>query len=672
MKNMTTRGMSLSLVVSLLLVSAFMLVNGVSRLEASPGDDTRTANQKEKDYVPPVPKTSGTLDLAYGNGPDTLNPILGNDTMSGSIHNRAIESFATRSFEDPSKFVPQVASSWEISKDKMKYTIHLRKNVHFHDVTTPSGETIDPGTATAYDAKFAYEVAMNPGVEAGHMRSYLQRIKSFKVLDEYTIEVTWKEPYFNAKGVTLTFLPIIPEDVYAYDENNEILSHDYSSSEFAEGFNKHWANDKLSGTGPYKLQKWDQGNQFTLTRFKDYYGQKPFMDKVVYHQKEQPITRYREFLSGNLTRVGMPQNIFINKFQGNEKRKKGKLVEEKYDFPSYRYIGWNIRKSLFEDKKVRQAMTHTIPRKEIIEEVLHGMARVTTGPFFFKREAYNHELEPYEYNIEKARSLLDEAGWKDRDGDGIREKKIDGETQKFEFILLHYADSPTYRQIGKIVSSRMEKIGVKVQPAPTKWNSFLTKVQNRNFDACLLGWAMGYASDPYQVWHSSQAGAKGGSNHVGWTDDTTDQLIEKIRKTMDREKRLEMYHRFHKILHENQPYTFLWTSKELAGHHSKLHGVGEEGPSQIRHYALRPGFDMHEWFYAAEEQSPEKRKAYWENFHEKRSQGEVVPMKDPSSLTSKQTKKKDQSDSGGNMLIVLAAGGIFLVLMFFAIKRILG
>ncbi len=222
---------------------------------------------------------------------------------------------------------------------------------------------------------------------------------------------------------------------------------------------------------------------------------------------------------------------------------------------------------------------------------------MTTGPFFFKTPAYNEEIEAYEYSLDRARSLLDQAGWTDDDGNGIREKKVNGKTREFKFTLLHYASSRSYKKVGTQIRGRMKRIGVEVTPAPTKWNSYLTKLRNRNFDACMLGWALGWTSDPYQVWHSSQAASEGGSNHVGWVDPETDKLIEKIRVTMDNEKRRELYHKFHKILHEAQPYTFLWTTKSTAAHWKNLHSIAEKEPSKIPHYAIRPTYDITELYF---------------------------------------------------------------------------
>jgi len=596
--------------VTFLLIAVISLA-AETNVQAKDESSTQT-DPAEDDYTPPEPKKYGaTFNLAYSSTPDTLNPIVSNDTTSGSIHRLTVQTFASRSFEDPDVFEPRLAVKWKPIEGKIGWIIKLREGVQFHPVKpSENAAPIDPGTMTAYDAKFSFEVAMNSGVSAGHLRSYLSRIEVFEVLGKYTLKVVWSKPYFNAKGVTLTSIPIIPEDVYAYDPEGNVLSHDYSSSEFAEKFNKHWANDRVSGTGPYRLVKWDRGNEFVLERFESYYAEsfnthetvydkkpkKPFMERIVLTRVQEQLTQYRMLQGGDLDRIGMPVRIYENRFKSSQRYQNGSLIGEVYDFPAYRYIGWNMRKPMFDDPRVRKALTHAIPRKKIIDEIFYGKGRITTGPFFFKTPAYDDDVEPYPYSLDRARTLLDEAGWSDTDGDGIREKEIDGETKEFKFTLLHYANSRSYKRVGIQVRSQLKRIGIDMTPAPTKWNSFLTKLRKRNFDACMLGWALGWTSDPYQVWHSSQAAAKGGSNHVGWVDRETDQLIDKIRVTMDREKRRGLYHKFHRIMHKEQPYTFLWTTRETAAHWKHIHSIAETAPSQIPHYAIRPTYDINELY----------------------------------------------------------------------------
>jgi ABC-type transport system substrate-binding protein len=570
-----------------------------------------------QNHKPPRPDTDATLNLSYGSDPNTLNPLIANDTTSSEhLHYWTVESFASRDYRNPEKWSPRLATDWKISDDGLRYVIHLREGVQFHPVTTPDGKRIEPGEMTAYDVRFTYQAATNPEVEAGHIRNYWGMIDEVTVKDEYTVEIVWGEKYFNAKAVTLG-MTVIPERVYGYDADGNVISHDYSSSEFAKGFNTHWANGNvISGTGPFRLTEWNRGEGFTMKRFEDYYADDyptpasyhsrdrspkvPLFKQIKYDLIEQPQARYRALLNGDIIHAGLTPTLYVNDLKSESQYENGKIKELIFDYPAYRYIGWNMRKQLFDNKTVRKALTHAVPREEIIEQVFHGYARVQTGPFFYKYPSYNDDVKPYEYNLDRARTLLDKAGWDQKTDAGVRYKTIDGKRVEFSFDMLHYADSPEFSQTASIISDRLKQIGIQMSPDPIKWNEFLETIQSRKFDACIIGWAMGYVSDPYQVWHSSQAGAGAGSNHVGWVHDPTDELVEQIRVTMDPEKRRGLYHEFHKLLHEHQPYTFLWTQKAITAHYSYLHSVGETAPSELPVSSIRPNLDRMKWYIPAD------------------------------------------------------------------------
>ncbi len=630
LKNLT----KISLMVSVLLVSTVYLVgcggggetDDTNKAKQTKQEDASASSSEEfswdvpegQEYTPPRPDTDATLKLSYGDDPNTLNPVIANDTTSSEdLHYWTVESFASRSYRDPETWEPRLATDWEVKDNGLRYIIHLREGVQFHPVETPSGKRIEPGEMTAQDVKFTFQAVTNPGVEAGHLRNYWSMIDEVNVQDQYTVEIKWGKKYFNAKATTLG-MPVLPERVYAYDENNDVISYDYSSSEFADGFNNHWSNSNaVSGTGPYRLENWERGEGYTLKRFEDYYAdryptpasvqrgdtspKKPFFKKITYELIQQPQARYRALLEGDVIYEGLTPTQLEDDLKSESVYKNGTIKVHTFDYPAYRYIGWNMRKRLFENSKVRQALTHTVPRNEIIQQVFHGYARVTTGPFFYKYPAYNDDIEPYEYDLKKARQLLDEAGWNQKTGEGVRFKEIDGEQVPLEFDLLHYADNPDYAQVASIISDRMKRVGIRMTPEPTKWNEFLEKLRAREFDASMLGWAMGYVSDPYQIWHSSQAGAGAGSNHVGWVHDRTDELVTQIRGTMDPDKRRSMYHEFHRILHRNQPYTFLWTQKAIGAYYSRLHSVAETSSDKLPVYSIRPNVDRMNWYLPAEE-----------------------------------------------------------------------
>jgi peptide/nickel transport system substrate-binding protein len=148
-------------------------------------------------------------------------------------------------------------------------------------------------------------------------------------------------------------------------------------------------------------------------------------------------------------------------------------------------------------------------------------------------------------------------------------------------------DSPDTDKLVAGIQEELDLMGIEMTIRKLEWGSFLDRVKNWNYDATVLGWSLGYEQDPYQLWHSSQADMKGSSNAVGFKNEEADGIIEAARTEFDREKRIGMYHRFGEILHEEQPYTFLYCNKGLMAVDKRFQG--------IKIYKLRPGYDVLEW-----------------------------------------------------------------------------
>jgi ABC-type transport system substrate-binding protein len=235
-------------------------------------------------------------------------------------------------------------------------------------------------------------------------------------------------------------------------------------------------------------------------------------------------------------------------------------------------------------------MTHAVPVQTIIDQVWMGLAKPITGPFLPGSSASDDTIEPLAHDLDRARELLEEAGWRDTDGDGVRDKVIDGVKVRAEFELMIYADAPQYKTVAEIIEENCRKIGVKVNITPAKWALMLQKIRKRTFDAAMLGWVLGWKGDPQQLWHSKWADEPDSSNHVAYRNPEVDRLIEELRQTMDEEKQIELYHAIHRIIFEDQPYTFLFQDKATAGYDGRLENV--------RFYKIRPCVDSREWYDA--------------------------------------------------------------------------
>jgi peptide/nickel transport system substrate-binding protein len=276
----------------------------------------------------------------------------------------------------------------------------------------------------------------------------------------------------------------------------------------------------------------------------------------------------------------MTAEQWVRQTKGPEfERKAYKLA---YDELGYSYIGWNMRRPFFQDRMVRRAMTHLIDREGIIKNIRYGLAKIVTGNFYINGPVYDHSIEPWPYDPAEAQRLLDEAGWVDHDGDGIRDKG--GVPFSFEFLIS--SGSTIAEQLATIMQEDLQKAGIEMRIRKLEWATFEQQVQDRKFDAVAMAWSMEIEGDPYQLWHSSQA--EKGSNFVGFVNAEADEMIEKGRREFDAEKRRAMYRRLHAILHEEQPYTFLYCPQQLT--------VVDRRFENVRAYNSRLALEPTEWY----------------------------------------------------------------------------
>ncbi len=193
----------------------------------------------------------------------------------------------------------------------------------------------------------------------------------------------------------------------------------------------------------------------------------------------------------------------------------------------------------------------------MLKKLSFGLGRVVTGPFYVESESYNRDVPILAYDPGQARALLKEAGWEDHNGDGILDKE--GVPFRFEFLIP--SGRASAERTATIIKENLAKVGIDMTIRKLEWALFVKNLDDRKFDAVTLGWVFGFDQDPYQVWHSSQA--EKGSNFVGFKNAEADRLIEQARSEFEEAKRNQLYRRFHQVVDEEQPYTFLYSSPSL-------------------------------------------------------------------------------------------------------------
>jgi len=561
-------------------------------LAAGPGD--------EKTMGGVAPAASDTLMLYYPNDPNTINPIISNDTVSEDFLRWVVLPLAKRSFVDPDKFEPCIAEKWEFDEKNLEFTIHLRKGAKWHPSKFPDGTPIPAKEITSADVKFTYEAIFNKNVDAAAYRSFFEDEDSkdpndktkvkVSVVDKYTLKVKWLKPYFNAEEVTLD-INLMPKHVYSVDAKGEPLSNDVMSEEFAKGFNDHWANSTMVGNGPMMFSVWKKNERLELVRNPDFWGAPFYYSKVVFRNVPNPNTSREMMLNGELDWAAIPDKDLYVQAKDKPQVKDGKVKLAEYDYPGFRYIGWNFKREIFKDRAVRTALAYAVPVQKLIDKVLYGLGTPLSGPFLPTGSSADPSLKPLGYDPDQARKLLDNAGWKDTNNNGIRDKMINGKLYELKFDFMIYADAPMYKTIAEVCQAEWKQIGVDCQISPAKWALMLEKLHKKEFDTCMLGWAMSWKQDLYQIWHSSQADVPESSNHISYKNPALDKLIEELRVTMDAAKQKELYHQMHKIIYDDQPYVFLFVDKQTAGYNSRINNVN--------YYRIRPARDHREWWTPA-------------------------------------------------------------------------
>jgi ABC-type transport system substrate-binding protein len=331
------------------------------------------------------------------------------------------------------------------------------------------------------------------------------------------------------------------------------------------------------GTGPFVFKEWESDQFIRMIRNEDYWEGPPEYQEFVMRIVTEPLTQEMEFYSGAADNYGaLPHQVA--RLKTDPKYQSFSTVGL-----SYSYIGYNLRKPLFQSPEVRRALGMAVDIDKIIKYVLYNEGERVTGPYPKITDWYNPDIPPVPYDPEGALRLLKKLGWK-KNEDGWLEK--DGKL--FEFNLITNAGNPLRKSILSIVQNSWRKIGIKCNTQVFEWAVFLKDfVNSLKFDALVLGWSMGTDPDLYQLWHSSQAGPNQ-LNFVGYENPQADRLIVAIRQEYDKAKQIEMTRELHRLIARDQPYTFLYVGKSTRLLDKKIVIVEREPDGKEKYVKIYP------------------------------------------------------------------------------------
>jgi peptide/nickel transport system substrate-binding protein len=506
----------------------------------------------------------GTLRRQEGSDPPGMNIYLSNYTADLAEFTAYMQNtLATRQIEDPDLWMPELAIKVTTPDDGLTYEVTLRKGVMWYQpvVDWASGRfdwLKGEHEVTSDDFAFVFEVLRNPQVSGGGisaMRPYFEALDRWEVIDRYRFRVHFKQRIFTNLSSVLGLNPL-PRWLFMYDQDGKKLD----DATWGLKLNEHWYNQKMIGTGPYRFVEWVPGVRIVMERNERYWGEAPAFDKVltliIKDQDAWPRRLKAKDLDYTHLQPEQYRTVVLEAkgpVLGDQRLKRGRHSEL-----SYFFVAWNQDTPYFSDKRVRQAMTMALDRERLVKNVFNGLGRLHTGPFAQDNPCYDRGIAPWPYDLKAAAAKLDEAGWRDTDGDGIRDKVVGGRKIPFEFSMITYGSSNEWSTVANIYREALLQIGVRMHPRPLEWSTMLKKMDEKEFGAYSGGWALSWDTDLMQVWHSKEADIPKSSNRIGFRNKEADRIAESLRKEFDPQKRVQLCHSFHALVHEEQPYSFIY------------------------------------------------------------------------------------------------------------------
>jgi len=492
--------------------------------DAKKGDKAPAAQVNKAPVGEPVP--GGRIIMAVIGEPSNLIPPLASDSASHEVADLLYVS--PLRYDKDIKLECFAAERYEVLEDGKLLKFWLRPGIRWTDGVE----------LTAEDVEFTYKLMIDPKTPTAYAEDY-KAITSFTVTGKYSFEVRYDQPF--ARALVTWAGSILPRHLLA---GQDLMNTKYSREPV--------------GAGPYKLESWEPGRKLVLTVNKDYFEGRPYIDQVVYRIIPDAATMFLELKAGGIDMMGLTPQQYL--YQTNGPTWDADWRKFKYLSFAYTYLGYNLKSPFFSDVRVRRALAHAVNKEDVVKGALLGLGMPTIGPYKPGTWMYDENIKDYAYDPALAKKLLAEAGWEDRNGDGVLE---DASGRPFAFTILTNQGNDQRIKSATIIQSQLAAIGIKVEIRTVEWASFIKEfVDKGNFDALILGWTITQDPDAFDVWHSSRA-VPGGLNFVGFKNAEADALLEQGRHTVDQAQRKKIYDAFQEILHRQQPYLFLYAPYSL-------------------------------------------------------------------------------------------------------------
>ncbi|EMA7400399.1 ABC transporter substrate-binding protein [Bacillus cereus] len=456
------------------------------------------------------------------------------------------------------KPIPELAEKWDVSSDQLTYTFHLRKDLKFSDGSPLTADDVAFTLTLLHDKAYEGEVDISQyAVKGGkeYKEGKATSIEGIQVVDQQTIKITTEK--VNSQAIFVLGGTVLSKAYYGKDYKQN-TSLDYLKDLYG----------KPLAAGPYKFEKYIPGQEVRFVANENYYAGKPKIQNFIY-KITSGDTKLQLFQTGEVDHTGLGT--------GDEVLEQAKALEfaniQIETAPSFSYIYMNNNKPYLKDKKVRQALIYGLDRKKYVDTALKGYGTVANVPIHPTSWAYTEEgVNKYEYDKEKAKKLLDEAGWK-VGSDGIREK--DGQKLKLSYFGPSSAkDSDLLIPIAK---ENYKEIGVEFNPEFMDFNTMLSKVNKGDYDLASVSTPI--TSDPSET--AGEYLSTANETSLGYKNAKVDELIQKGIETVDIEKRKPIYKELYKELSDDPPVILLNYRRTITGYNGNIKGIDPEKYNSI-------------------------------------------------------------------------------------------
>ncbi len=516
------------------------LVNPPSLFEAPPQDLSQIA-------------TDETLFLQLDGSPNTLNPLF----ISSMYEFQLVDVLYSMPYTFNKEMIWQLnndmVESFEESPDHTTCILKIKPGLTWHDGVP----------LTAHDIVYSWGQILDDKVPCQTMKATTEPIKECAALDDLTVKYVQPDA-FATRLWNLEF-PIIPKHIYEVDKTNnpDLITGEY--------YNRQSRNP--IGNGPYKFVEWQENDKIVVERWEEYPGEKPYFKRIVYKIIPDQNVTLMSFEKEDIDVIyRLSAQQFAMETNTDTFKKVGyKALGQEWGFS---YIGWNMDGSnpFFADKRVRYAMTHALNIPLIREKISFNLPMICQGEYHPDSWMFNPNIQLLKYDLEKSKALLDEAGWVVDPQDGWRYKTTSGEKVKFSFTLTLPQGSTSGPKIAAVFQEDLKKIGVEMKTQTIEWATFQQRCLKHEFQAETAAWGTGTDPDTnWNLWRTEEY--KTGRNYGGYSNPVVDELFVQGRKEFDFEKRKKIYQEIHKILYEDQPYTWIFNSPILSAFNQRIRGV---------------------------------------------------------------------------------------------------